>query len=113
MGSPLYNMLHPVQQASQPLPVENIEAEPIENELVNPIPESSNHQSAPVNSETWEPTVKATTENATENETEKSRIEKEVVTEEEGNSAIESININEPEVYVGSRSVKRKMHIVR
>ena len=113
VGSPVYNMLHPVQQASQPLPVENIEAEPIENELVNPIPESSNHQSAPVNSETWEPTVKATTENATENETEKSRIEKEVVTEEEGNSAIESININEPEVYVVLGSFSQKENAYR
>ncbi len=108
VGSPVYNMLHPVQQASQPLPVENIEAEPIEAELVNPIPESSNHQSAPVNSETWEPTVKATTENATE----KSRIEEEVVTEE-GNSAIESINISEPEVYVVLGSFSQKENAYR
>ena len=108
VGSPVYNMLHPVQQASQPLPVENIEAEPIENELVNPIPESSNDQSAPVNSETWEPTVKATTENATE----KSRIEEEVVTEE-GNSAIESINISEPEVYVVLGSFSQKENAYR
>lgn len=112
VGSPVYNMLHPVQQASQPLPVENIEAEPIENELVNPIPESSNDQSAPVNSETWEPTVKATTENATENETEKSRVEEEVV-KEEGNSAIESINISEPEVYVVLGSFSQKENAYR
>ena len=112
VGSPVYNMLHPVQQASQPLPVENIEAEPIENELVNPIPESSNDQSAPVNSETWEPTVKVTTENATENETEKSRVEEEVV-KEEGNSAIESINISEPEVYVVLGSFSQKENAYR
>lgn len=109
VGSPVYNMLHPVHQASQPLQVENIEAKPIENELVNPIPESSNDQSVPVNSETWEPTVKATTEN----ETEKSRIEKEVVTEEEGNSAIESININEPVVYVVLGSFSQKENAYR
>ena len=112
VGSPVYNMLHPVQQASQALPVENIKAEPIENELVNPIPESSNDQSAPVNSETWEPTVKATTENATENETEKSRVEEEVV-KEEGNSAIESINISEPEVYVVLGSFSQKENAYR
>lgn len=108
VGSPVYNMLHPVHQASQPLPVENIEAEPIENELVNPIPESSNDQSAPVNSEIWEPTVKAVTENTTE----KSRVEEEVVTEE-GNSAIESININEPEVYVVLGSFSQKENAYR
>ena len=105
VGSPVYNMLHPVQQTSQPFHTNGIEAEPIEHQLDDPAPESSSDQVIPLDSEGSETAIQTTKENTS--------AEEELIPNKEVVIGIESINTNEPEVYVVLGSFSQKDNAYR
>ena len=105
VGSPVYNMLHPVQQASHTINEQIIEAHSLENTLDEQITESKLDQVIAVEAEGSE-----TTPNNPEENTE---VKDEMLLNDKATNRLADAKVNNPEVYVVLGSFSQKENAYR